>query len=89
MILGDMERPRKIPMTIEGKEISCPWCRMHTLRMLVNRGIIICVNPACATPAGEKATAALDYSTADGIRITWHDGTVLTTAAAIIRTAAS
>lgn len=76
MVLGDLERPRRLPVAAGGREIDCPWCRMQTLRMLVNRGIVICVNPVCVTPAGEKATAALDYSTADGIRITWHDGTI-------------
>jgi hypothetical protein len=43
MVLGDAERPRRIP----GGE-SCPGCRMRTLRLWTTAGIVRCVNPACA-----------------------------------------
>jgi hypothetical protein len=72
MLLGDAERPRRIP----GAE-KCPWCGVRSLRMWTGQGTVRCVNPSCATPSGEKATATFDYSAAAGLRLTWQDGSSL------------
>lgn len=77
MVLGDMERPRRLPSPPGEPEVACPFCKARTLRMWALQGIVRCVNPNCSTPGRLKAVARLEYSAVAGMSLVWQDGSVL------------
>lgn len=76
VILGDLERPRRLPAPPGEAEKECPWCHCRTLRMWPMRGIVCCVNPHCMID-GRRAVARLEYSAVAGMTLVWQDGSVL------------
>jgi hypothetical protein len=67
-VLGDLERPRRVP-----GEIVCPYCS-GGLRMLAGRGVVFCVNPGCRTPAGGRAIAQMDWMPETGtVGLVWAE----------------
>lgn len=68
MVLGDLERPRRL-----GGDIVCPFCSGKSLRMLAIRGIVFCVSPLCRTPEGERPQAQMEYVAAsDSVELVWQ-----------------
>lgn len=62
MILGDLERPRRLP-----HEITCLKCEGKTLRMWTMEGIVRCVRPGCGMHG------ALVFAEGE-VRIDWDAG---------------
>jgi hypothetical protein len=60
MILGDLERPRRLPRAEGEKEMPCPYCEVRSLRIWMLDGIVRCNNPACAR------IAVVEYVTETG-----------------------
>jgi hypothetical protein len=59
MVLGDLERPRRLP-----HEVTCRKCGGKTLRMWMMEGIVRCVTPGCGMQG--------DLEFAEGeVRIAW------------------
>jgi hypothetical protein len=72
-VLGDLERPRRVP-----REMVCPFCHVGALRMLAGRGIVFCVNPGCRTPTGERAVARMEWmAEAGAVELVWGGGSEL------------
>lgn len=69
MVLGDLERPRRIG------GMACPFCAMGgSLRMIASRGAVICVNPVCRTEDGGKAMARMEWVADTGtVELVWSE----------------
>lgn len=69
LILGDAERPRRLPEVLGSGDAICPACARKSLRMWAMTGIVRCVSPGCC------AEAQVEYAEAEGrIMLIWRTG---------------
>jgi len=77
VVLGERDRPSRLPRQPGTPEPRCPYCERLTLRFWSSRGEVRCINPACATEDGRRPAALMEYSSlAQDWVLAWNDGIV-------------
>jgi hypothetical protein len=77
MILGELERPTRLPRSPGAQEPRCPWCKKLTLRSWTQAGVVRCINPDCKDDAGRRPYAKMEWSSfSNDWMLAWQDGSV-------------
>jgi hypothetical protein len=75
VVLGETERPKRLPRLAGKPEPRCPFCENHTLRMWPLAGKIFCIKPDCKDEDERKPQARMEYSThVNDWVLVWQDG---------------
>jgi len=77
MVLGELERPTRLPRAPGSREPRCPWCHKLTLRSWTQAGMVRCIDPECTDVQGRRPYARMEWSEfAHDWVLAWHDGSI-------------
>lgn len=74
--LGKAEHPSKLPRTKGEQPRLCPWCERDTLKMLPQRGLIMCTGKDCRDENDERPRGVMTLSPIADWVVVWQNNWV-------------